>query len=341
MVAFVITERTGAQRELRFEGSALPEFGVTFGGVHREKLTWYPSNPDASAQSIGSTEDPVAFVGTVDDHLLGTVGEARRLVDLAHSIRKTGRECTLEHDDDIRVGRLAEFRYTPVVAGKMYDYEGLFSVHSDELVRTTIVLDASVFSPETRTDFVGDAIAQLGTGEPQHIDATLLATINDRISGIRTLFADIETALDTPEAFAPEQARQVGSMLTDMQRLSRELRDVAGDVEPTTSNFTVLGALDIINGGAYFSGLMRDTADVVTVVERQREAFARIATLPARRLHAVRAGQSLMSIALQHYGTGLEWHRIAEANRLSTHEVAPGTVLLIPEIQSRPRERRR
>lgn len=62
---------------------------------------------------------------------------------------------------------------------------------------------------------------------------------------------------------------------------------------------------------------------------------ARDANAPAKatRVHIVRSGETLSSIAEQYYGSSNAWRKILDANKTlkDANKIAPGTKLVIPE----------
>lgn len=56
---------------------------------------------------------------------------------------------------------------------------------------------------------------------------------------------------------------------------------------------------------------------------------------PASRVHVVRSGETLQTIAILYFGDLSAWEDIADANALSAVDVAPGTQIVIPDEVSR------
>jgi hypothetical protein len=65
-----------------------------------------------------------------------------------------------------------------------------------------------------------------------------------------------------------------------------------------------------------------------------RETVRAMVIEPFRDLIPMPQGVTLRKLALEYYGSADDWATIADANGLTSSEVAPGTMLLIPQKSS-------
>jgi hypothetical protein len=137
--AVVIQEVSGEKRILRLIGRALPYQGVAFPGEQRAEFTWYPGNPEGSAQVLGAKEGETVFVGKWKNRFVGVISSAQiypatltdgtgaerplttaaEIVDIANDFRRKGQYC--------RVKWGGEFRDDGVVSGSVQVREGIMT----------------------------------------------------------------------------------------------------------------------------------------------------------------------------------------------------------------------
>lgn len=334
-VALVITEIRGEQRELRLEGSALPTSSVPLGGDYREKVTWYPGGEEGSSQGIGPTEDPVPFTGYWSDATLGA-GVAKDLVDLADSIRVTGQECFLTWDNRIRRGRLGRFIDNAVIEGTDYEWEMVFNVHAREVTQRKRVFAAERTAPSARLDVMEIAFDDLETAPPSRMLSSVRNAIAAVVADMRSGMDRLRTAIESPAGLIPGQARDVVSMIDGLESDAIALRNTVGGLQADATVMNTVRALDVLQGTIYIGDMVGASVGFVDVLRKQRSAFERLAQGPVRRLHVVRRGETLASIAMRHYGSALDWPFIARHNNVKNLELTPDLIIAIPDVINRP-----
>lgn len=135
-----MSELTGEKRQLVFQGRALPYKPFTVKGTMRAEFTWYPGNPTASIQMLGSKEEPTTIRGKWKDRFIGTSNEFLRpvtptgfvflssgagqngvsqqltscqaIVRAVDSVRRAGQYLRVTWGDVIREGILSAFTVT-------------------------------------------------------------------------------------------------------------------------------------------------------------------------------------------------------------------------------------
>lgn len=126
--ALTIVEQTGEKRTLRLMGRALPYRPLTLSGTMRAEVTWYPGNPEASIQMLGSAEDECTINGFWKERFLSTYEQTESgsataatlddvpvtatmdLVDAMDSIRRQGQLLEVTWDSLVRYGILSKFQ---------------------------------------------------------------------------------------------------------------------------------------------------------------------------------------------------------------------------------------
>jgi len=125
--ALTIVEQTGEKRTLRLMGRALPYRPLTLSGTMRAEVTWYPGNPEASIQVLGSAEDECTINGFWKERFLSTFEQTESgsataatlddvpvtatmdLVEAMDSIRRQGQLLEVTWDSLVRYGILSKF----------------------------------------------------------------------------------------------------------------------------------------------------------------------------------------------------------------------------------------
>ena len=122
-MAIVVISRTDGGGELLLDsGAAMPEQGIVVGAELRVVQTWYSGAAVPSVQILGTKEAPIPLKGLWRDDLLDITGGAMALVQQARAIFLSQAECSLQWIGNTgetylsRVGRVAEFEFTPLRA---------------------------------------------------------------------------------------------------------------------------------------------------------------------------------------------------------------------------------
>jgi hypothetical protein len=129
MSSFIIRELSGGQpRMIELTDRGLPFRPLTVTGKMRAEVTWYPGNPAATVQMLGSEETETTLTGRWSDKYLGDVNtpcvtltrgrsvqalySARDAADAMDELRRRGQlvEVTWEHLS--RIGYISEFAQT-------------------------------------------------------------------------------------------------------------------------------------------------------------------------------------------------------------------------------------
>jgi hypothetical protein len=235
--SFVLRELTGQQREVVLTERALPYRPQRFSGKMRVQTTWYPGNPIATQQVLGSEEGSTSFTGFWKDRFIsqasvGTAGATparvagRPVVDVMDlvmsidDIRRQGQQVEVTWDEVVRVGVITEF--TP-------------SWHSRTDVEWTLTIEWG----------------SQGEAEPQHQVAE--TSIGD--AGAE-LLAAAGTLLDTSTPFGialpttlsgalPTPSQQLADLLQTARENLLAAQDVAQQV--TAGIQQIYGTVQVIN----------------------------------------------------------------------------------------------
>lgn len=127
--------------------------------------------------------------------------------------------------------------------------------------------------------------------------------------------------------------RQVGHLRATLQGLADDAWEIrrqldAGDV--TRWQLTDR-ADDTIHLWTWERTVRRTLVKIQGQIRRVDELAEQLAKGRQQRMHVVRSGDTLQSIAAHYLGAWSEWPRIAEANSLTPGQPSSGTVLVIPD----------
>lgn len=108
--SFTITEQTGQQRSLILTARALPYRPFQLTGNMRVSTTWYPGNPEATVQLLGTSEDTTSINGMWKQRFIGDPNSPAKLGDNIGEVNPTDitnvEDLVLVVDDIRRQGQL-------------------------------------------------------------------------------------------------------------------------------------------------------------------------------------------------------------------------------------------
>ena len=166
----VFTEKTGALREVRLGGSALPEQGLREASSLRTMKNNYPGTEEASTQVLGTVEDDIPLSGWLKDVHMG-IGRAQQVKRQLKAIQKGQRLCSMQWGSELDVlGFLKSVAFETFHTADLR-YDLVFEVQGTaeaEIIAVTIepevseadvVLDLDGLDPEL--DAAADFVASL------------------------------------------------------------------------------------------------------------------------------------------------------------------------------------
>lgn len=367
---FEIVELTGAKRTLRLAGRALPYKPYMLTGTQRVELTWYPGNPEATAQVLGAKEEPSSVRGfwkdrfiselstnasaeelrsppaTLDDEPLSTVTQ---LVETVDQLRRAGQLMEVSWLRTVRRGFLTKFTQTWITVHDC-EWEMEFTWVSQDLgefglveaeVDLSTVVSTGQGDSQALTDALDDALTE------SLASRTLGGVIDEVTSGIdkfQTSVRDLEDTLTgmLDATLAPLDA--AARVLTINQFLAQEANDLIDTLYSRT--FESMAAIsDLGNGTVDYSqvtvgqstGVAALRARMVVNARTARGNAARNAALVARRVSPDLArsflapqDMDLRDVSREFFGTSDEWQRIARFNGLSSSRLVAGQQILVP-----------
>jgi len=367
---FEISELTGPRRTLRLAGRALPYKPYSLTGSQRVELTWYPGNPEATAQVLGAKEETASIRGMWKDRFLSELpsGEvddpanptpatldgvslsgAFQLVETVDAIRRAGQLLEVSWLRTLRRGFITKFVQTWHTA---HDCEweleftwvsqdvGHFGVVQNEVDLSTVVVNAQADS----TSLVNELAAALSASQLSPTLGGILNGVTDEInkfqSGVRDLEDTLTGMLNT--VLAPlDAAARVMAINTFLAQESGALIDTlystTFDSLAAITN-TATGVVDysqVTLGGSMVAANARGR--MVVAARTARGHAARSGALVARQVSPdlVRSflatqDMDLRDVSRQFFGTSDEWQRIARFNGLTSSRLTAGQQILVP-----------
>lgn len=337
---------------LDLEGRGLPYRAgaggsISFGRTQRTKLTWYPGNPVASQQIVGSTLMPTTINGVWKERYLGE-NQPISLCEAFEEFCDQGVQLRVSWETIVRQGIVKSFVWYPGdPTGGLSDirWECTFEwVSAGEPPRR--VIGEPPASMRVGVIGAGDAVGNIYRATKE-----IIVDLQDFNGARKSLFEpkaddleDLSDALQPPLQTLAVAAARFGDQA---QLQGVQLNDSAQALQASQTIAAELGALvaslfpGIIVVGDSPEEVMRDALiryeydDAVTeglrVVYEQRVRVERITRPPVFAIVPALVGGDLRALALAYYGDADVWHRIAQVNGLEVSEI-PGNIreILIP-----------
>lgn len=355
--SLVIEELRVAQpRVITMFGRALPTGSLNFGGSQRGEVTMYPGNPVGTVQVLGPSEGESECSGTWKDRFLGGAvaveggGEPKRyalaqeLVQLFHSIRRSGVALRVQYMDEVRFGWLSEFEANWLRATDV-EWTMTFSWYAwgdDQVPR---MISSAAEPPKKLLGWLGDLIAVVAAapGILRNLQAIAVTAVNNIVDTTKSLVSALE-AIDELTDFP---GTLVGAVLADVRALDRQLSDLIsriGDVAtpviadaPNVSG-PITDPVTRRKASQFTNSVLAESwkRDVAAAAARLRDASesavnARMESLVPRatRVVEISSKSSLYDLAIQFYGSADFAGFIAASNSLGSAIVPAGTKIRI------------
>jgi nucleoid-associated protein YgaU len=330
----------------------------------RAEFTWYPGNPIASIQMLGTQEDATTINGMWKDRFLKTTTDSglpvfgqtavalyegaavRDVSDLAKVVdgfRMRGQLLEVKWDEITRHGIMTQFEQT---WQRREDLE--WSIEFQWSSRGELVLPVGFGTSLSIVDIINkilNAVQAL-------LDA--VQVIKDAFAMVASIINLVNNAIDA----IADAAAELSSMAQQFVNLAMSGPETFRKVISTLETFkdeaqSIVSAFQSIPARA-----QRAVTDVSTVTQEQAidsEEKTRKARLAARKLQreaarqqqemlansyqqatlaafVAREGQDLRDVSSQYYGTANEWRRLATYNHISGSRLHAGTVVLVPKL---------
>lgn len=362
---YVIRESTNGsfsapQNILSLAGRALPYRPFELDGEMRAESTWYPGNPIASLQMLGSKENETRcngfwkdrFIQSVtDDGLLvnppgvaqwnGTqVADVFTLVQNVDGIRTRGQLIEVTWDEITRYGYLKRFVQK---WNNRHDveWEMTFDWISKDQPQAPVALPASIQQQDLGTQ-LRNALATMNNliTPPFEAAEDFLTTITDAQIQITNAVNDVTNAgiNVTSSNISPQE--QASRTLAALNNITSNADDIVTAIESRTPQSIInqpdpalLTLGDVLQASLYsrqlkdncrdFASLSSDQGQKLQVQVNQTDI---IATFIARQ------NMDLRDIANTYYGTQEQWHQIALFNGFISSALPAGQVVFVPRL---------
>lgn len=346
---------------LELEGRALPYQPFTLEGAARVETTWYPGNPVATLQVLGTEERPASVAGQWKDRFLKSATDEGIAVRPPGAVRLDGAPLEdsaaavaaverfrlaclpveVRWDALTRRGLLTRFRQT-WIRREDVEWEMEFTWASRGEQQAPPVLPASP-SPG---DFAG-SLRGLTDALHSALESPPFQAIEDFTSAVEAAVAEVEEATQALEDAAEEAAGLVLApadaalrCLAAVETIKGSAREVVALVDSwppaelvKTGDVSALGLGEVLAAARHVLGVKAAARGLATAAAEQGGVLrASAAQEDVVAVHAAREGEDLRGVSQRYYGTPHEWRRLAKRNQLEGSALSAGQVVLVPRI---------
>lgn len=369
--AMTLEEISGERRKVVLTGRGLPYRPFTLRGSLRANVTWLNGSPEGSSTVLGAKEEPSSLNGKwcdkyLDVGLPSSAGEAPPVtlngigvqrayeaVQLFDSIRRSGSLLRVSWLFIVRVGHLSSFEMR-ILNSNDIEWSMDFTWLSQGDIPGEAVF-ATQLSAGDSVSFVKSSFGLLDLISLPRGFGLLTAFTNflvDLVNGIQDLIYDLEDRLASlvRKVLSPIQA--IRGLISVLSSIKSEARLMVDFLEGQVATNMIGERPKTASENPEF-----DDSAIVTFAQRlEAEKYRRELLIWAKEMESVaneqklqqeaqiegdimgtyqtREGEDLRSVSAQFYGSPFEWRRIAQFNSLTTIEVPPGTLLLVPKINA-------
>lgn len=350
---FSVIELTGQLREIELMGRALPYQRVAFGGTTKNKLTFYPGNPEGTMQVLASTLEPTTIQGMWKDRFVpgqveavgfpglspGDTVTAERVVQAFEALRRSGQRLRVQWFSVVREGVLS--RFTPTwIRPQDVEWEAEFTWFMENISAPRAGAEAPDERSELRSAMDANDKA-VRSVESKGIDKGFKDGIASKLREERVQLARMFSAINSIALALPgaiqnlsEPVNSIVSSATvirgEAESAARLLADLPYTAAITADNvLSVLSAeswrrrVNLTQGALAVSALRAGAREA----ERNRPSLGQTVVVPG--------DTTLRMLSLRYYGSSDSWQLIADANGLTDSLVRSGTTVYIPPQRAR------
>ena len=359
--SFVLQELTGDEHTLLLQGRALPYRPASFEGTMRTEFTWYPGNPVATVQMLGSKEEATTINGMWKDKYIGTVTafgvsvtapaaiakldgqqltSASDLVQVVDGFRRRGQLLKVTWDTITRQGILTKFKQTWLRHEDVeWEIEFQWISQSDPL--QPIAFAVEVPALDIASELVGaiDDLKALLQAPFALVSAiqndinSALDSIDTAVSGISNAAASLSKALLSPAEAAKNIIAGIKSVQTGLQTVESALVSLPARAIRNVADITTLGQEQVLQAEQYARIARKASRDLrAKLAKRSSELTSSNVVQDVVQSFTAREGQDLRDVATQFYGTPDQWRSIAAYNKLHKSRLSAGQVVNVPKI---------
>jgi len=287
-----IREQTGSPpHKLELVGRALPYRPVSFEGGMRAEFTWYPGNPTATVQMLGSDEKATTINGMWKDRFItvasvfgigfaggegGVYLDGERLLDVVSIVkavdefRQRGQLIKFSWGPIIRQGIMTRFRHTWLRRGDV-EWEMEFGWVAQRKSPVKIL-----FGPSFNLQDVANAVNDAVQAVIDVVDAVFAVVegikglINAAVGIIESALAAINEVADKVASgiLAPFEASEI--VLASVQTIKDQTKSIADTLESVPARALRIEA-DVRTAPKRIAGAEEDAANASPAVEGSAE----------------------------------------------------------------------
>lgn len=361
---FDIEELTGGKHKLRLVGRALPYRPLTFEGSMRAEFTWYPGNPVATVQMLGSQEGSTSINGMWKDRFLksmtdpigpipalpvqGRQGSAYYdgnllidvydLVRIVDSFRRRGQLLKVTWDEFVRHGIMTKFRHSWLRREDVeWEMDFQWISQGDPIIPVAFALDLDILGMVNQiAGLVNDLVSVVQAG---------FALVNSMVNAINTIIDTITQAVASLMDIAKQAVKALLSPLevaravkAGFQTLAGQGRELARVVDSLPAK-----AIQLSHEAGLISQAQAEKASkwvsdvkisarrlVSEVILHKDKIDANQDKQSQPKIVTARENQNLRDLTTRYYGTPHEWKRVRQYNRASGSKLRSGRRVYLP-----------
>jgi hypothetical protein len=374
---FKLTELTGERRTLELGGRALPKDTFTLEGKQRAEFTWYPGNPRASVQMLGTEESPSTLSGYWKDRFLKTTTAAGIDVDspqamalwngqrpedalaltlAVEQLRLGGQLLQMKWDEQVREGILLRFKQTWHRREDVeWEMEFQWTSRGEPAQPTTFAVTPAVDTVSTtlraKTDDLLEKAApvfEVVAGFNRALD-NLLNEIDAAASSVSSTAVNLAGLISTPQ----DAVKRVLSSVVTMKESAGKVVSLVDSVPAMLIENDAalrLQAAEVANTPVVAE--VGNTMRVTTWVRGVRAAARSLELVAAEEMEKLRAllnmddllaafiardNSDLRDVSMEYYGTQEQWRRLRSYNRFRSSRLIAGDLVLVPKLTYKDR----
>lgn len=337
-----------APRTVVLRGRALPNSPLEMSGEQRTVTTYYPGNPQATVQVLGTQLGDTTisgvwkyrFVGDPTHEMYslfgfdGALGDApagspQQLVRAFEKLRDEGLPVLVEWNDQQRRGILKSFK-PRWVRSQDVEWAATFEwfAKGPDVPRAKN-LDLPGEKVATWSSLLDDVLAL----EPRFLLPDVAAIATSRIASIRK---GVGTIFDFIR-FSQTQAEAPFSALQAINTAAFEVRLEAEEVISRVSDspytdYTAQDAVDqVLAAEVWRRTVGQRTSELRTATQKTAQDFNEQNAPGTLQVVTVPQDTTLRDLSTTYYGTADDWQLIADSNFFTESQVRAGTSVIIPQ----------
>jgi len=362
---FRIEELTGGGHTLTLQGRALPYRPLTFESSMRAEFTWYPGNPVATVQMLGSKEETTSVNGMWKDKFIGSLTDnailpapviptaiakfdgvqlagASDVVRVVDKLRRRGQLLQVTWDELIRHGILTKFKHTWLRHEDIeWDMEFTWISQGDPLLPvafgfTVPALDLVSGLIDSMNTLKGLLAAPFAlVSGVQGLISNALDDIDIAVSGISKAASSLSKAVLSPLETARNIIAGIKSVQEGLLRIESAIVSVPARALKQVQDIQELGQEEVLLASSYARVARKASRDLRAKLARQADELeAQNVQQEVVQVFTAREGQDLREVSSQFYGTPDQWRSIANFNRIHGSKLVAGQVINVPRVSN-------